>query len=150
MWERLRRFSALEPPARRLFLRAAAVLPLISLGLRFRGFLRTRAFLEKHLSPKKRAPGGTNPDLIVRMVRAAVRHSLSHATCLQESLALWWLLGRHGIPSELRVGVRKQAAKFEAHSWVECGGVALNEPEAMHEHYAAFDSALASLSSEPQ
>lgn len=150
MWERLRRFSALEPPARRLFVRAAVVLPLISLGLRFRGFLKTRAFLEKHLSPPKRPLHATNPDLIVRMVRAAVRHGLSHPTCLQESLALWWLLGRHGITSELRVGVRKEAAKFEAHAWVECGGVALNEPEAMHEHYSAFDSALASLPSEQQ
>lgn len=150
MWERLRRFSALEPLAQRIFLRAAVMLPLISLSLRFRGFLKTRAFLDKHLSRPNRPPGATNPDLVARMVRAAVRHGLSHPTCLQESLALWWLLGRQGIVSELRVGVRKHAEKFEAHAWVERDGVALNEPQAMHEHYAAFDSALASLPSEPQ
>lgn len=154
MWERLRRFSALEPPARKLFLRAAALLPLLSLSLRFRGFLKTRAFLEKRLSPARpgqpalRNPG--SPDLTVRMVRTAVRHSAMHPTCLQESLALWWLLGRQGIASDLRVGVRKQAEKFEAHAWVERNGVALNEPEALHEHYAAFDAARASIPTEPR
>ncbi len=79
------------------------------------------------------------------MVRAAARHSPGHPTCLEESLALWWLLGRRGIDSELRIGVRKQGEKFEAHAWVERAGAALNEPESVHEHYAAFDSALSSL-----
>ena len=79
------------------------------------------------------------------MVRAAARYGLGHPTCLQESLALWWLLGRQGIPSDLRVGVRKHADKFEAHAWVERNGIAMNEPEGLHEHYAAFDAALASI-----
>ena len=81
-------------------------------------------------------------DLTVRMVRAAVRHSVGHPSCLEESLALWWLLGRQGIASELRIGVRKHDEKFEAHAWVERKGVAVNEPESLHEHYAAFDAAL--------
>lgn len=150
MWERLQRFSALEPPARRIFLHASVMLPLLSLSLRFRGFLKTRTFLQNHLSPAIGLAGSSGPALTVRMVRAAARHSWTHPTCLQESLALWWLLGRQGIASELRVGVRKQESKFEAHAWVERDGVALNEPQAQHEHYAAFDSALASLPSEPQ
>jgi len=84
------------------------------------------------------------------MVRAAVRNSLGHPTCLEESLALWWLLRRQGIGSDLRVGVRKDGEKFEAHAWVERDGIALNEPEARHQHYAAFDAALASLPPEPR
>jgi len=32
---------------------------------------------------------------------------------------------------------------LEAHAWVEREGVALNEPEERHQHYAAFDAALA-------
>jgi hypothetical protein len=150
MWEQLRRFSALEPAARWSFLRAAVMLPLISLSLRFRGFLKTRAFLQKSLPPVERPAPPETLELVVRMVRAAVRHSLSHPNCLQESLVLWWLLGRQGIASELRVGVRKLGPKFEAHAWVEQDGVALNEPQGMHEHYAAFDSALASLPMEPR
>ena len=79
------------------------------------------------------------------MVRAAARHGFGHPTCLEESLALWFFLRRQGIEAELRVGVRKEGEKFEAHAWVEREGVALNEPEALHEHYAAFDAALSSI-----
>jgi Transglutaminase-like superfamily len=156
MWERLRRFSALERPARGLFLRAALLLPLISLSLRLRGFRKTQAFLKRLLpSPKATLDGTANSapaltELIVRMVRAAVRQGVGQPTCLEESLALWWLLRRQGIICDLRIGVRKEAEKFEAHAWVERGGIALNEPEALHEHYAAFDAALSSTSSGPR
>lgn len=153
MWERLRRFSALERPARGLFLRAAVLLPLISASLRLRGFRKTQAFLQKFLpAPNESASisASTNADLTARMVRAAVRHSPGHPTCLEESLALWWLLGRQGITCDLRIGVRKQAEKFEAHAWVEREGAALNEPEASHEHYAAFDAALSSMPPGPR
>ena len=84
------------------------------------------------------------------MVRAAVRHSAGHPTCLEESLALWWLLGRQGIATELRIGVRKHDEKFEAHAWVERAGAALNEPESLHEHYVAFDAALSSTPPGPR
>ena len=148
MWERLRRFSALERPARVLFLRAAALLPLISLSLRLRGFRKTQAFLQKFLSLPGHStdpPASSRADLTVRMVRAAVRNSLGHPTCLDESMTLWWLLERQGIGAELKVGVRKDGEKFEAHAWVERDGLALNEPESKHKHFAAFDAALASL-----
>ena len=153
MWEQLRRFNALEREARGIFLRAAVLLPLISLSLRVRGFRKTQASLKRHLSSPENssrtfAPGSA--ELTVRMVRAAVRHSLGHPTCLDESLALWWLLGRQSIRSELKVGVRKEGEKFEAHAWVERDGMALNEPESTHQHFAAFDAALASLPPEPR
>jgi len=76
------------------------------------------------------------------MVYAAERHGLFRPTCLALSLTLWWLLERQGIESHLRVGIRKEGGKFEAHAWVERDGAALNEPEQQHHHYAAFDGAL--------
>jgi len=153
MWERLRRFSALERRARGIFLRAAALLPLISLSLRLRGFRKTQAFLQRLISiPNNEADFSSSDraDLTVSMVRAAVRHSVGHPTCLEESLALWWLLARQGIATELRIGVRKHSEKFEAHAWVERAGTALNEPESLHKHYAAFDAALSSTPPGPQ
>lgn len=153
MWERLRRFSALERRARGIFLRAAALLPLITLSLRLRGFRKTQAFLQRFLSTYSNEADSSSADrtdLTVRMVRAAVRHSAGHPTCLEESLALWWLLGRRGIVTELRIGVRKHDEKFEAHAWVERAGTALNEPESLHEHYAAFDAALSSTPPGPR
>lgn len=152
MWRELQRFSALERTERGTFFRAAALLPLISLSLRWRGFGRTKAALQKRLSSSHRSKQVRSVDQVnaftartARMVRAAARRTLGGATCLEQSLALWWLLGRQGIASELRVGVRKDGQKFEAHAWVECGGAALGGADDAHAHYAAFDAALASL-----
>jgi hypothetical protein len=147
MWERLRRFSGLEPAARRVFLRAAVLLPLLGLSLRLRGFRRTQAALQRFLpSTENAAPARTDRIVLTaRMVHAAVRHSFGHPTCLEESLALWWLLGRQGIASQVRIGIRKDTGTFEAHAWVECEGAAVNEPEALHQHYAAFEAEFSAL-----
>lgn len=145
MWERLRRFRKLEPEARRIFLRAAILLPLFALSLRVRGFGSTQASLQRFLTAANQK---TNTDqearaaLTARMVRAAVHHGLGRPSCLEESLALWWLLGRRGIASQLRIGIRKENAQLEAHAWVEFEGVALNEPEAKHHHYSAFEAEI--------
>jgi hypothetical protein len=149
MWERFRRFSALEHPARKLFLRAAVLLPLVGMSLRWRGFRATQAALQRFLS-------NTNPEhdpaliskdaaMTAHMVNAADRHGLVHPSCLAKSLTLWWLLERQGIASHLRIGIRKEREKFEAHAWVEREGAALNEPDEHHHHYAAFDAAFSSL-----
>jgi Transglutaminase-like superfamily len=148
MWERLRRFRALEPAARGVFLRAAILLPLLSLSLRVRGFGGTQASLQRFLPAANKEPCTTRETgaaLSARMVRAAVHHGLGSPNCLEESLALWWLLGRQGIASQLRIGIRKESTKLEAHAWVEFEGVALNEPEARHHHYAAFEGEISAV-----
>jgi hypothetical protein len=149
MWERFRRFSVLERPAQSLFLRAMLLLPVVSLSLRWRGFRVTQAALQRFVAnsneKKDCSNAGERAKLTAHMVYAADRHGLIHATCLALSLTLWWLLERQGIESHLRVGIRKEEGEFEAHAWVERDGVALNEPEEHHQHYAAFDAALSSL-----
>jgi Transglutaminase-like superfamily len=149
MWEPLQRFRALEPNARGLLLRAAVLLPLISLSLRLCGFRSTQASLKKHItSAASKRHDSTDlakaerTALIARMVRGAADRSIGGATCLERSLVLWWLLERQGIASSVRIGARKIGPKFEAHAWVECDGLALNDPEEVHEHYAAFDEAF--------
>lgn len=150
MWERLRRFSELDGAARAVFLRAVALLPVISASLHLRGFRKTQLSLQKHTSARSARPDNAlaAARLVARMVRAAVRSGFGHPTCLEESLTLWSLLARRGIASELRVGVRKSGEKIEAHAWVECEGGALNEPEDVHENFAAFDAALSSIRTE--
>ena len=149
MWERFRRFNALERPAQELFLRAVVLLPLVTLSLRWRGFGRTQASLKLILSNAhpEHEPGLVSRDAAVtaHMVNAADRHGLIHSSCLAKSLTLWWLLSRQGISSHLRIGIRKEEEKFEAHAWVERDGAALNEPDEHHHHYAAFDAAFSSL-----
>jgi Transglutaminase-like superfamily len=145
MWELLRRFRMLEPGARGLFLRAAVLLPWISLSLRLRGFRATQSSLQKRLpraltaiSDQSSRTQAESTALTARMVRSAAHRTWGSPACLEQSLALWWLLGRQGIASSVRIGTRKTDQKFEAHAWVECDGVALNEPEESHKHYAAF------------
>jgi hypothetical protein len=149
MWEQLRRFRALEPRARGLFLRASVLLPFISLSLLHRGFRATQSSLQKRLprtltgvSDLSSGAQSESTALTARMVRSAAHRTWGRPACLEQSLTLWWLLGRQGIASSVRIGTRKTDQKFEAHAWVECKGVALNEPEEPHQHYAAFDEAF--------
>jgi Transglutaminase-like superfamily len=149
MWERLRRFSALERPARNLFLRATVLLPLVALSLRWRGLRATQATLQRFLSNDNQESDASLvrrvAPLTAHMINAADRHGLVHPSCLAKSLTLWWLLARQGISSHLRIGIRKKGEKFEAHAWVERDGIALNEPDEHHHHYAAFDAAFSWL-----
>jgi hypothetical protein len=124
-----------------LFLRAAVLLPLLTLLLHFRGFRYTQRLLQRWLPAGLNAvivPGDPRVALTSRMVRAAASYSPISSTCLERSLTLWWLLARQGIAAQLRIGVRKDGEKFAAHAWVEHEGVAVGEPEDTHVHYAAF------------
>jgi hypothetical protein len=163
MWEPLRRFSALDAQARGLFWRAVVALPLVALSLRFRGFRATHESLRK-LFPRFQPDCDSNSaatdepageslrsshladderiEMTARMVRAAAYRSFAGAGCLERSLTLWWLLGRQGIASSVKIGTRKTGDKLDAHAWVECRGRVLNEPEDLHRHYAAFDEAF--------
>jgi hypothetical protein len=147
MWEQLQRYKALDPASRRMLRRAVLLLLLVRSSLRLRGYGKTFTSLQKRVHSHETSLE-TRPEvreavhLTCRMVRAAVHHSLNQFTCLEESLTLWYLLREQGIPVCLRIGVRKEKAEFEAHAWVEHGGEALNQLEALHHHYAAFDREL--------
>lgn len=120
----------------------------LRVSLRARGYGSTLAILQKRLQ-KSGAPATDElrARLIVenacRMVNAAVRYGPGKSSCLEQSLTLWFLLRRAGVAANLRIGVRKEAEKFEAHAWVECEGEALNQADAAHRHYAAFDKEIA-------
>jgi len=146
MWARLRRFSALPRPAKALFLRAVIFLPLLTLCLRVRGFRATQRLLRELVAPRKNRPcaaqAGSSVTLTSRMVQAAVRNSPIPATCLEQSLCLWWLLARQGIVTQFRIGVRIEGEKLAAHAWVEYKGAAVGEPQGTHLHFAPFDEEM--------
>lgn len=151
MWKAFQRYKELEPEARKLFWRAATLLPLVSVSLRVRGFQRTKDELEKRIAAR-RAEHVENgdfeiPSLTCHMVKAGAHYGLGHPTCLEESLVLWYLLRAQNVPARFRIGVRKSLGKFEAHAWVECDGKALDE-SAEHSHYAAFENEFSNLPGE--
>lgn len=127
-----------------MFRRAAILLRLVRLSLRLRGYGKTFTSLQRRVESHARETGtGLQSHEEVRalcqMVRAALRYSFAQFSCLEESLTLWYLLRKQGIPACLRIGVRKENERFEAHAWVELRGEALNQPEELHRHYAAFE-----------
>ena len=69
-------------------------------------------------------------------VTRAAAYGVFRPLCLVRAVALNALLERHRIHgSEVRVGVKRVAGKFEAHAWVEYGGVVLGDEEG---HVRAF------------
>jgi Transglutaminase-like superfamily len=127
-----------------MFRRAAILLRLVRLSLRLRGYGKTFTSLQRRVQFHARETGTglvshEEVRAACRMVRAALRYSFAQFSCLEESLTLWYLLRKQGTPACLRIGVRKENERFEAHAWVELRGEALNQPEELHRHYAAFE-----------
>ena len=73
---------------------------------------------------------------VARLVGIAATHSPIRVACLHRSLVLWWLLRRDGIPCQLRLGAHAGAGQFEAHAWVQCAGVALEQRPAHGARYS--------------
>lgn len=152
-WDQLRRLTRSE---RRWLAKALLLLPLTALGLRLVGFKRCQTALAR-LAPVNGAHPTERADSLMRQARAAARmvsvaarYGPYRATCLRQSLTLWWLLRRQGIASDLCFGARKEAGRVEAHAWVELQGVALNEAQDVHQRFAPFNRAIVPMEARPE
>jgi Transglutaminase-like superfamily len=79
---------------------------------------------------------------VARLVGIAAASFPLRVGCLHRSLVLWWLLRRNGVACELRLGARNEPGPFEAHAWVQFGGVALNDYPGNLARYGAFGVAV--------
>jgi len=143
----------LSQAERFVFLQSLLLIPTVSLLLRVLGFQRSLTLLERlsrsrrDAAPLRSEPA--NPKTVCRLVGTAARHGLWTATCLRQSLVVWFLLRRRGIPAELRIGVRKTAAGLDAHAWVESNGCILDGTRGLEGtadtaiSFTAFDSLIA-------
>ncbi len=66
-------------------------------------------------------------DFAAWCVGAAARWPFRWARCLQRSLALCLWLEACGLSPVLRIGVRKDGDRLDAHAWVECQGRVIND-----------------------
>jgi Transglutaminase-like superfamily len=140
---KLRRLTNSE---RRLLLRALAMLPLIALALRVAGLRRVQAFLAR-LSPlsgraRDDHVASMHAKHVARLVSVAATHGPYRAKCLPTALALQSILRRRGIQADLRLGVRKDSGRIEAHAWLEHRGIALIDSADVHKRYSAFAEAI--------
>jgi Transglutaminase-like superfamily len=113
--------------------RAWGLLLAADLGLRAFPFARVERWLSPALSStvEKREVGR-----LVWATEAAARHHLYPMRCLPKALCLRWLLGQHGIESELRIGVARQDGGLAAHAWVERQGRPVGEPSGVEDRFS--------------
>jgi len=127
---RWRRFLALSRSDRRLLLGVWVLLCAISLSIALSGCRRTRRLLE-YLLPRTAGKVVSTEALdyaehVGALARMAGRHLPLNASCLRQSLLLWWLLRRKGLAAVLRIGVNREQG-FRAHAWVELDGRPVND-----------------------
>ncbi len=134
----LARFRALSGADQRTLLAAAAWMPLFWLGLRVFGLPRFQARLQR--CAVKRDVAMSLPDIqaLGELVNIAARHTLGPRTCLTRSLLLGWLLHRRGVENDLRIGVRLTKGVLDAHAWVECDGIPVNDQPDVGAQFASF------------
>ena len=103
-----------------LLAEAAALAVRVEMGLRW---LSPSALISR-LGRVSRRPPALVPELdprrAARLVKAVA--ALYRMPCLEQSLVLFRILRRRGIPAELRIGVRKVSGGLNAHAWVEHDG----------------------------
>lgn len=151
------KFWRLSWSERWLLIQALLLLPLTALAIRLLGFKTWQTVLCRlsriDIAETPRRGISTDVERIevtARMVRLAARRGIVRPNCLNQSCVLWWLLRRHGIQSDLRIGVRRQENQFEAHAWVEREGVVISDDEDVHDRFSAFDRALVPASVKSQ
>ena len=134
---KFQQFRRLPSADRGLLLRIAFLVPLIEIGLRIAGFKRVLTPLRKFaVAVRPAAIPAAEVERHTRLLLLFHRQLPFTGRCLARALALWYLLQRRGIATEVRLGIRKHKGQFSAHAWVEYGAQSL-EP-AVRLSYQAF------------
>ena len=142
-WQKLRRLSW---QSRRQLGLALLLLPITALAVRLVGMQRWHSLLTRLTTPGPPPAGNAGASLLPRasaaahMVKVASHYGPYRANCLEQSLVLCYLLRSQGIPgADLRIGVRKDRGRLEAHAWVEWEDHPLNDAGDVHRRYYSFD-----------
>jgi hypothetical protein len=118
------------------------MLPLFWLGVRTLGLRRMQAVMSRSRQPFAKTNGEEIRALSELVNRAAHHHPLP-ASCLTRSLLLAWLLRRRGWGSELRIGVRLNDGSLDAHAWLECDGIPVNDRADIAGDFRPFEESFA-------
>jgi hypothetical protein len=131
--------SRWTPADLRTFTHAWFLLLVADLGLRVFPFARFNSWMAPAVAARQA------DDAVVRRLvwatASAARHHLYPMRCLPQALCLRRLLGRHGIPTELKIGVVRRDGELAAHAWVEREGRPLGESPTVDERFATLNSA---------
>lgn len=136
MGSRLKGWSRLDWPQRMHYVGLATLLVPVHVSLLLFGYARTKYWLDCSGGSKARREatprefeGARN---LVKLASIAGRHGLVNATCLRQSLLVYFLLRCKGLAPEIKLGVRRQAGTFDAHAWVELDDIVLGQENLAH------------------
>jgi hypothetical protein len=141
----LRTFAAHAPAERSILFRALPLVVTVRLALWFIPFStlhrRWSAILPRLVRPARetRLPAAR----IAWLVTVASRY-VPGAHCLTRAVVAQYLLARAGYLAVMKIGVRKDGNRLDAHAWLEHDGVALFEDEAHLGGYTPFGQVIAS------
>jgi hypothetical protein len=122
--KRLRRFFGLSPINQLRLIKAALLVGSIRIGLCLLPFW----IVHRLLTWAARIPIGlrnVNGDKLERdvaIIEFISQYLVCNKPCLTQALAVQLLYRRAGYSARLRIGVMKEAEKFQAHAWVESQG----------------------------
>jgi hypothetical protein len=127
---RFRQYLALQPAERTLLLRAFISLAVMQVLLRVAGYQRAVRWARRtELGHYRGADALGRARELAFWIAVASQHHFVSAHCLQCSLVLYQWLWQEGLPSDLRIGVRKVRGEIRAHAWVEYQGQVVNDQE---------------------
>lgn len=134
---RMATLSQLPWTERWTLVQATVILTVVQLSLRAFGFRRVHAMASRAAPRSARISdaAAARVQTIARVVDIASRHTLVATTCLHRALTLWWMLRRGGLDASLHLGTRKVGEAFEAHAWVEHGGLVVNDRDVVRNGY---------------
>ncbi|MCI0412620.1 lasso peptide biosynthesis B2 protein [bacterium] len=139
--QNLDKWKELSWKERRILLSAVLLLPATALALRFLGFNTTQSLLSRLIQLRKEKPPEELQKVAAsttRIVQIAASYGFYRASCLPQSLCLWWLLKLQSIQCELFLGMQKEADTFKGHAWVEVSGHVLNDHEDVGSRYISM------------
>ena len=86
--------------------------------------IRVRLFPHWLSAPRNPGPPTSSYSVpnILRYVNVAASRHFKHMSCLERAVAGQRVLMRHGWPSQIEIGVRREAGTLEAHAWLCVSG----------------------------
>jgi len=148
--KRARSFCETGASERRIFVETAALSVFVFAGFRIAGVSRTQAYLRRWAV--LRARQGVEFQLSLaeegRIVECATRSQSrlsrlvgNRGTCLERSFALWAVLLKRGVSTDLKIGFRK-TDRIEGHAWIEHRGFPINELSAIVSDYETSQGSM--------
>jgi hypothetical protein len=118
------------------------MLAVVSVLIRLLNYQRTERLLARLVSTTPASDATVTEAFafaarLASLIRIAGRHLPANATCLRQSLLLWWILRRQGLAAQVCIGV-STGDGFAAHAWVEIDGQPVNDVADVAERFAVL------------